>query len=141
MHTMIKSLLFMALTASALPASAGVAVIVSASSQTSSFSKDQVANLFLGKSSTFPGGGSAKLYDLPESNPVREQFYQKLAGKSDSQVKALWSRLIFSGVAQPPKELGGDSEVKKSVAAGATSVGYIDSSSVDASVKVVLNLP
>ncbi|GLQ96376.1 phosphate ABC transporter substrate-binding protein [Dyella mobilis] len=138
---MIKWACALALAAGAMPAFAGIAVVVAAGSSAPSMSKDQVSELYLGKSSAFPGGGSAKLYDLPESNPVREQFYQKLSGKSASQVKAVWSRLIFSGKALPPKELGSDAEVKKAVASGGTSIGYIDSSAVDSSVKVVLTLP
>jgi hypothetical protein len=140
-RTMIQWAFALALTTVAMPAFAGVAVIVAANSSAPSMSKDQVSELYLGKSSAFPGGGSAKLYDLPDSSPMREQFYQKLAGKSASQVKAVWSRLIFSGKALPPKELGSDAEMKKSVASGGTSIGYIDSSAVDPSVKVVLTLP
>jgi ABC-type phosphate transport system substrate-binding protein len=141
MRSIIQWSLFLAIMTVAFPSFAGVVVIVSSNSNAANLSKDQVANLYLGKSGTFPGGGSAKLYDLPESNPLREQFYQKLAGKSDSQVKALWSRLIFSGTSQPPKELGSAADVKNAVASGNTTMGYIDSSAVDSSVKVVLSLP
>ncbi|WP_266169735.1 phosphate ABC transporter substrate-binding protein [Dyella subtropica] len=140
-RTMMKWVAVTALTLAVAPAFAGVAVIVSAKSDAAKMSKDQVADLYLGKSTAFPGGGSAKLFDQPESSAVREQFYQKLADKSASQVKAVWSRLIFSGKALPPKEASSDAEVKKAVASGNTAVGYIDASAVDATVKVVLTLP
>lgn len=123
------------------PVFAGTAVIVSANSAVKSLAKDDVAALYLGKTTNLPQGGSAKLFDLPESNPVREKFYQGATGKSASQVKSVWSRLVFSGRAVPPKELPADAAVVKAVAADPTAVGYVDSGAVNASVRVVLQLP
>ena len=94
-------------------------------------------SLFLGKSDQIPGVGTALLLDQSESSPVREQFYSKVTGKSGSQVKATWSRLVFSGKATPPKELGNSGDVKKMVGNNANAIGYIDKASVDASAKVL----
>lgn len=96
--------------------------------------KDQASDLFLGKSQ------GMKLLDLPNSAPVKAAFYQKVSGHDLSQVKATWSRLIFTGKAQPPKELPDAAAVKKAVAADSKSVGYIEKSEVDSSVKVLLTL-
>lgn len=123
------------------PAFAGTAVIVSSSSPVKALSKDEAAALYLGKTSTLPAGGSAKLYDLADSNPQREKFYQAATGKSASQVKSVWSRLVFSGRAVPPKELGNDAAMVKAVAADPSAVGYVDSSAVNGSVRAVLQLP
>lgn len=119
-------------------AQAQVAVIVNLKSSLSTLTPEQAAGLFLGKSSTVPGGGPAVLVDLPDSSAVREQFYSKAAGKTPPQVKAAWSRLTFSGKATPPKELATAVDVKKYVAANADAIGYIEKSAVDATVKVVL---
>ena len=101
---------------------------------------DQVAAIFLGKTSTLPSGATAAPADQAEGSAVREQFYTKVTGKSSAQVKAAWSRLVFSGKATPPKELGSSAEVKKFVAGNADAIGYIEKSAVDASVKVVLSV-
>ena len=53
----------------------------------------------------------------------------------------MWSRLVFSGRALPPKELGSDADVVKAVAADPSAVGYVDSSAVNSSVRAVLQLP
>ncbi len=100
----------------------------------------QVADIFLGKSSALPGGGTAAPADLPESSAVREQFYSKVTGKNAAQVKAGWSRLVFSGKATPPKELASAAEVKKFVAGNPDAIGYIEKSAVDGSVKVALSV-
>jgi hypothetical protein len=64
-----------------------------------------------------------------------------VSGHDLSQVKATWSRLLFTGQAQPPKELADAAAVKKAVAADPKAVGYIEKCDVDSSVKVILELP
>lgn len=123
----------------AFASQAQVAVVVSAKSSATALTAEQAAGLFLGKSDQLPGVGTALLLDLPEGSATREAFYTKVAGKSGSQVKAAWSRLVFSGKATPPKELASSAEVKKMVAANPNAVGYIEKSAVDGSVKVLLS--
>ncbi|GHC91155.1 hypothetical protein GCM10007320_39910 [Pseudorhodoferax aquiterrae] len=132
--------LLAALSAVAGAASAQVAVVVGAKSGTAAMTAEQVAGIFLGKSNQLPSGAAAAAADLPESAAVREQFYSKVTGKSSAQVKAGWSRLVFSGKATPPKELASAAEVKSFVAANPDAIGYIEKSAVDGSVKVVLNV-
>lgn len=93
--------------------------------------KDQIADVFLGKSQ------SAVPIDQVESAPIRAEFYKKATGRDPAQIKALWSRLVFSGKAQPPKEVADSSAVKKAVAADPKAIGYIEKSAVDGSVKVL----
>jgi ABC-type phosphate transport system substrate-binding protein len=96
--------------------------------------KDEVAKSYLGKSQTM------KPLDRPSSEPIKAQFYQKLSGQDLAQVRATWSRLVFTGKALQPKELADAAAVKKAVAADPKAIGYIDKSEVDSSVKVVLSL-
>jgi hypothetical protein len=97
-------------------------------------SKEQIANVYLGRSNEL------KPLDLPESNPVRQFFYKKATDRDAAQVKAVWSRITFTGQGKPPKELADAAAVKKAVAADPKAIGYILKSDVDASVKVILSL-
>jgi ABC-type phosphate transport system substrate-binding protein len=97
-------------------------------------SKDEVSQFFLGKSQAM------KPVDRSSADPIKAQFYQKLSGQDLSQVKATWSRLVFTGKASAPKELADAAAVKKAVAADPKAIGYIDKSEVDATVKVLLTL-
>ncbi|TAL25876.1 MAG: hypothetical protein EPO01_02960, partial [Aquabacterium sp.] len=81
-----------------------------------------------------------KPLDLPESSPVREQFYKKATERDLAQVKATWSRIVFSGKGQPPKEVADAAAVKKAVAADPKAIGYIEKGAVDGTVKAVLTL-
>jgi ABC-type phosphate transport system substrate-binding protein len=129
-----------ALTVAAMSAHAEVVVIVNPKNPAASLTTEQVAALYLGNSTTFPDGSVAALADQPESTAIRGSFYQKATGRAAAQVKATWARLTFTGKGTPPKELKSDADVKAWVAAEPKAIGYIDSSAVDGSVKVVLKL-
>jgi ABC-type phosphate transport system substrate-binding protein len=97
-------------------------------------SKAQVADIYLGR--------SAELTPIDQTvgSSIYVQFYQKATGRDAAQVKAIWSRILFTGRGQPPKQLPDSAAVKKSVAANPNAVGYIEKSAVDATVKVALPL-
>jgi ABC-type phosphate transport system substrate-binding protein len=136
--------LILALTLGSVAAMASaeeIAVIVNPKNPTASLTADQVEQIFLGKSTSLPGGGNASAVDQADGSPLRDAFYQKASGKSAAQVKAIWSRLIFSGKSTPPKALASSADVKKFVASDPNAIGYIEKSAADASVKVVLSLP
>lgn len=116
----------------AASAQAQVAVVMNPSA--APLTQEQVANIFLGRLPEF------KPVDLPESAAVRASFYKKATDRDIAQVKAVWSRLVFSGKAAPPKEVADAAAVKAAVIADPKAVGYIDKSAVDGSVKVVFSL-
>ena len=118
-------------------ASAETAVIVSKSNANASIDGDVISRMFLGKTSKFPDGGQAVPIDQNDGTPARDAFNDSILGKNSSQLKAYWSRLIFTGKGTPPKQAGDDAAVKALVAANPNMIGYIDSSAVDDSVKVV----
>jgi len=119
-------------------AAAEVVAVVSAKNPVTALSKNQVVDIFLGKTSRFPDGSQAVPIDQVEGSAVRKEFYIKFAGKSPAQIKAFWSKIIFTGRGQPPREASNGIEVKKLIAKNPDVIGYIESSLVDDSVKVLL---
>ena len=115
-----------------------VVVVVSAQSPVTTLSKNQVADIFLGRSARFPDGSQALPIDQAEGAPAREEFYTKLTGKSAAQLKAHWSKIIFTGRGQPPKAVANSIETRKLLAQNPNAIGYIEPSMVDSSVKVLL---
>lgn len=97
-------------------------------------SKEQVADIYLGKSQALTP------IDLPDGSTTYADFYKRATGRDAAQVKATWSRLIFSGKAQAPKQVADSAAVKKAVAADPRAIGYMEKSAVDASVKVAFPL-
>ena len=114
-----------------------VVAVVSAKSPVTTLNAGQVADIFLGKTSRFPDGTQAVPIDLGEDSPARERFYAQFTGKSPAQVKAHWSKIIFTGRGQPPRQAASSGEAKRIVAENPNAIGYIDQSLVDGSVKVL----
>src|SRR5688572_26049297 len=93
-----------------------VVAVVSAKSPYAGLSSAHVADIFLGRTNRFPDGTLAVPIDHPEESPVREKFYSDFTGKSPAQVKAHWSKIIFTGRGQPPRQVQGSAEAKRAVA-------------------------
>jgi len=115
-----------------------LAVIVSARSTTPMLARDQVAAIFLGQTPTLPDGALVTAIDQPLGNGTRDAFYAQVTSKSPALLKAYWSKLLFTGRGQPPREVAGNAAIKKLVADTPGMIGYIDSSALDASVRAVL---
>ncbi|MDO9104968.1 MAG: phosphate ABC transporter substrate-binding protein [Methylovulum sp.] len=118
-------------------AKADVVVIVSASSSISQLDGDQVSDIYLGKTATFPDGSQAVPLELENGSELRDEFHEKVTGKSKSQLKSYWSKMVFSGKGNPPKDVADVKEVLKLIGANPNMIGYIDKGSVDKTVKTV----
>jgi len=115
-----------------------VVAVVAANNPVSTLSRSQIADIFLGKMIRFPDGREVVPIDQVENSAAREAFYLKFANKTPAQIKAFWSKIIFTGRGQPPPEVSNGVEVKKFIAKNPDAIGYIEQKLVDDSVKVVL---
>lgn len=116
---------------------ADVVVVVSAKNPIANLARDEISDIFLGKTTHFRNGGRAVPVDQVEGSSVRGEFYDTVAAKSAAQLKAYWSKMIFTGRGQPPKELANGDEVKQFIASHADAIGYIDSSALDGTIKAL----
>jgi ABC-type phosphate transport system substrate-binding protein len=137
-HPIASAALACALSLIVVGAHADVVAVVSSESQISTLTKNQIMDIFLGKRTRFPDGSSAIPIDLAEGSPVRDEFYTRLADMSPAQVKAFWARIIFTGRGQPPRTVSTGQEEKKLLIADPNTIGYIDRSLLDSSLRVVL---
>lgn len=117
--------------------SAEIFVVASAASPPLTLQPGQVGDLFMGKLLSLPDGRPVQLVDQPESAPLRNEFYLEAANKSAAQARAQWAKLYFTGRGIPPRVAEGSKEVKKLVNSSPNALGYIDSSALDDSVRVV----
>lgn len=135
----ISILLLNALLTFTSVAFAEVAIIVNPANN-STFSDDEISRIFLDKLKTFPNGEKAVPVNLKFGSSIRNEFEDKLLNKSSSQVKAYWSKLVFSGKGKPPAELVSDKDVIALVSSDSNVIAYIDAANVDDSVKVIKNI-
>ncbi len=138
MHPLKDLLLaLLALAITATPSLADVVVVVSSKSAVTTLNRNQIADIFLGKSVRFPDGGAALPIDQIEGTAARDEFYADFTGKTAAQIKAYWSKIIFTGRGQPPKAVSNSGQVKQLLLKDPSAIGYIERSAVDSSVKVL----
>jgi ABC-type phosphate transport system substrate-binding protein len=137
-HRITLVLLAAALALAGVAAQADVVAVVSAKSPITSLTRSQVMDIFLSRSTHFPDGSPAVPIDQHEGSATRDEFYNVYAAMSAAQIKAFWSRIIFTGRGQPPKAVANADEAKALVAANINTITYIDRNRVDTSVKIVL---
>ncbi len=118
-------------------ASAEVVTVVCAQNPVTALSRSEVSNIFLGKTSRFPDGTAAVPIDQPEGSEVRAEFYRSVSNRQPADIKAYWSKMIFTGRGQPPAVAGNDEQAKKILASRPDAIGYIDRASVDPRIKVL----
>ena len=133
----ICNVIFSITTMFSLQSFADVAVIVNPANSVKTLSVNETKAIFLGKTSKFPDGSKAVVIDQTDSSTTRSAFSDTVLGKTESQLKAYWSKRIFSGKGTPPKTVSDDAAVKKFVASTPGAIGYVDSGNVDSSVTVV----
>lgn len=122
------------------PGFAEIAIVTSAKTRSGAITAKDAKKIFLGKKRSLPGGASVKPIDQGANSAARKLFYNKVVRKNPSQVKSYWSKMIFSGKGTPPKEVSNDAAVKSWIATNPGTIGYINSRSVDGSVKVLLKV-
>lgn len=120
----------------AAPSFAEIVVIVNPAN-TANISEDDIGRLFLGKKSKFSDGSKAMPIYLAQGHAARDAFNKKALGKSSSQLKAYWSKLIFTGKGTPPDALGSVNDVIAKVSSEPSAIAYINAAAVNDSVKVV----
>lgn len=128
--------LIVALTLMSASAIADVAVIVHPSNA-NTLSADEIRKIFTGKMKTFPDGGQVVPINQKEGVDMTTEFNTKVLSKSASQLKAYWSKLVFTGKGTPPKDVQNNDEVLKLVGSNPNIIGYVDGASINDSVKVI----
>jgi hypothetical protein len=91
----------------------------------------------MGNASHFSGGVTAVPIDLEEGSSTRDDFYKRLTGKSAAQLKTYWTKIIFTGRGEPPREAPNSAAMKKLILENSAAIGYLEASLVDDSLRVV----
>jgi ABC-type phosphate transport system substrate-binding protein len=121
-----------------LSSQADVVIIVN-QGNTSDINKTSVSQLFLGKAKTFSNGSLAVPINQIYGGNITKEFTRKALKKSPNQLKAYWSKLMFTGKGTPPQAVKNDAEVIKLISNNPNLIGYVSTSADTSTVKVVEN--
>ncbi len=114
-----------------------VVLVVSADNPVSEMSRLHLEDLYLGRTDRFPDGQPAEPIDQAPGSPARAVFYEGYLGRSLAEIKAHWSRLLFTGRGEPPREVRNGVAVRDLVGSDPHAIGYLNRALVDGSVHVV----
>ncbi len=115
---------------------AEIAIVVHPSFQ-QSLAHQEIVRIFLGKLKTLPNGQAVIPLNRKKGEPAREEFYEKVLNKSESQLRAYWSKLLFTGKGQPPREVATSAELIQALEQQPTAIGYLPAEEVTEAVKVL----
>jgi ABC-type phosphate transport system substrate-binding protein len=110
---------------------AGIAIIAN-KSVTADLSATQLAQLYTNRANDL---GFTPVNQSETSIGI--YFHDNVVKKSPSQMKAFWSKLVFTGKGTPPKEFASDEEVLAFVSSTPGAIGYVDDTKVNDSVRVI----
>jgi ABC-type phosphate transport system substrate-binding protein len=124
---------------------ADIVVIVNEKNPVTSLSRSQVVDLYMGKRINFPTGEPALPIDQAAGSRLRQQYYQALVGKTEAKINAYWARLLFSGIASPPRVLPTPEAAIQIVRENVAAIAYVDAADADKAiqdkrVKIVFSL-
>lgn len=114
-----------------------VVVVVSPASPVTEMPRLHLSDLYLGRTSRLPDGQPAEPIDQEPGSEARREFYERFLGRSQSEIKAHWSKAVFTGRGRPPRDVADGEAMKELLSGNTRAVGYIDRSLVDESVRVV----
>lgn len=115
-------------------------VVVNASSGVERLTRDEVINLFMGRTRKLATGLTALPIDQGGVAPDRARFYRALVGKELPEINAYWARLIFSGQAYPPRQAESEAEVLEILHNTKGAIAYVDRKLVDRRLRIVFEV-
>jgi ABC-type phosphate transport system substrate-binding protein len=119
---------------------ASIVVIVNPASGVDRLSRTEVIDIFLGRYRKLPSGRAALPIDVSEPSTERARFYQLLVKKSPAEISSYWARLVFSGQTSPPFQVADAKTAVELVQSNPNAIAYVDRASINAHVKVVLEI-
>ncbi len=117
-----------------------IVVVVSSNNPVQHLSQNDISQIFLDKAEFFPDGTPASPVNYASKSKMataRSQFEDSVLGKSPNQMRAYWSRLVFTGTGKIPREIVSPEDLKDLIKTAPGTIGYLDKSLVDTSMKVV----
>lgn len=139
MQRLLAFLAILPLTAATVPSQghAGIALIVNKDNRIERLSPSKVRVIFLRNISRWPWGAEITPVDLPDSNPVRQEFLHSMIGWTPAQMEVYWIDQKISKSVDRPVRAASVREAKTLVASHPGAIAYIPSEDVDATVRVV----
>lgn len=115
-------------------------VVVDKNSPIEQLTSQEIANIFLARTTRYPNGKKAIPLEL-RNTEIRDDFYTKISGKTSRQLKAYWTTLIFTGKGKPPKGYQNSDALLSTLKTKVGAIAYLSDSQITQGMKVVYRFP
>ncbi len=133
----MKKLLILFVFLTAISVNAQISVIANQSVSESSITVGNAGNIYSLTKTKWSDGSKIIVFD--NSSDAKNAFYASI-GKDQLSMKKEWMKKQLTGEAKAPETLGSDADIIAKVASTPGAIGYVKSSSVNSSVKVLLEI-
>lgn len=137
---MLRLVLLMLLSLSA-QAGEQLVVVISQQSHVQQLNREDLSALYMGNLTTIDAAHELRALDLTDGE-ARDSFYSHLLGRSRNQMRAYWSRMVFTGKGKPPRALDAAAMIE-ALQNDPHLIGYLPSSLLPGTsgLRPLLNLP
>lgn len=105
-------------------------IVVNATVRAGPMTRQELSDLFLGKTARWPAGPSVLPVDQSERARVRSDFAKEVHQRSLGELRTYWEQRLFAGRGAPPLVKASDEEVVAFVRANPGAVGYVSAGAV-----------
>ena len=102
-----------------------VQIIVSPGLQGVALDRDLLRAIFTMRLRAWPNGPPVRVFVLPDSNPLSDQFYREQLGMYSYVLRAAWDRMVFTGTGLAPTIVHSEEEMRERVRLTPGAIGYI----------------
>ena len=115
---------------------AQVIIITNKSVNEAKLTKAEIQKIFLGKENQWPDNTKIHVVNL-KNEEVHKAFLEEYIGRSATQYKNWWKKMLFTGKGEPPEEFDSVEALVEFVSKTKGAIGYIDTSPENENVKEI----
>ncbi len=112
-------------------------VVVSSRAGSSSLSREEIRNIYTGKTTFWPNNTPVRAYNRPAGSPAGRKFFRSLLGMSSGAFREHWNELQLSGGGIAPATVTSAESILARVAGASGAIGYVLESELPADVSGV----
>ncbi|OQX12922.1 MAG: hypothetical protein BWK76_16960 [Desulfobulbaceae bacterium A2] len=131
-------ILLSGLLAPCLASAASTRVIVHPDSNVVSLDSVALQGIFTLRDQQWPDGRPIRLLVLPDQAAAHQQFCREILGVFPHQLRRIWDRRVFSGLAPAPRVVADEETMRRQVATTPGAIGYLLHEISNEGVRVVL---
>jgi ABC-type phosphate transport system substrate-binding protein len=122
---MLAALLLLGEAASPQEAGLSVDVIVSPSLTSTKLDRSLLRAVFTMRLRQWPDGSAIRVFVLPDSDPLSDQFYRERLGMYSYVLRRAWDRMVFTGTGLAPTVVQTEKEMLERVRSTPGAIGYV----------------